>query len=119
MAIVRDWARGARSTPLLLVYSARTWDELAFREELMQLEARHATFRFIAVTTRERRQRVGDRDRRLDAAAIREILVDWKQAPRHVYVCGANRFVEAVGNGLVAASLAPGIIRTERYGGSD
>jgi ferredoxin-NADP reductase len=119
MAIVRDWARTAAATPLLLVYSARTWEELAFREELIDLEARHASLRFVGVTTRGPRQRAGDRDRRLDAASLKDLLAQWRQRARQVYVCGANRFVEAVINGLIDASLPAGIIRTERYGGAD
>ncbi|MDM0106351.1 FAD-binding oxidoreductase [Variovorax sp. J22R24] len=117
MAIVRDGVRERTKVPLLLVYSARTWEELAFRDELIDLEARHADFRFIATTTRGPERRVGDLHRRLDAASIREILAGWRQTPRHVFVCGANRFVEAVSTGLLAASLPAGIIRTERYGG--
>lgn len=119
MAMVRDWARGGTSTPLLLVYSARTWEELAFRDELLRLEARHPAFRLVAATTRGPKQRAGDSERRIDAASLRQILAGWQQRPRHVYVCGSNRFVEGVTRGLPDASLPAGIIRTERYGGAD
>ncbi|MDM0076958.1 FAD-binding oxidoreductase [Variovorax sp. J2P1-59] len=119
MAIVRDWARERVKVPLLLAYSVRTWEELAFRDELIDLEARHPDFRFIVTTTRGPEHRIGDLHRRLNAASIREILTHWKQAARHVYVCGSNRFVEAVSAGLLDASLPASIIRTERYGGAD
>ncbi|MBT2301026.1 hypothetical protein J7E70_11190 [Variovorax paradoxus] len=119
MAMVRDWARGGGPTPLLLVYSARTWEELAFRDELLQLEAGHPAFRFIAAVTRGPKQRAGDSGRRIDAASLRQMLADWRHLPRHVYVCGSNRFVEGVTRGLPDASLPAGIIRTERYGGAD
>jgi ferredoxin-NADP reductase len=39
--------------------------------------------------------------------------------PRHVFVCGSNRFVEGVTRGLPDASLPAGMIRTERYGGAE
>jgi ferredoxin-NADP reductase len=119
MAIARDWARERAQVPLLLVYSARTWEELAFRDELIDLEARHAEFRFIVTTTRGPEHRIGDMHRRLDVTSIRDLLLDWRQKPKHVFVCGANRFVEAVSSGLIEASLPAGIIRTERYGGAD
>jgi ferredoxin-NADP reductase len=35
-----------------------------------------------------------------------------------VFVCGANRFVEAVANGLVDAGVPATRIKTERYGGA-
>ena len=117
MAMVRDWQRSP-STPLLLVYSARTWDELALRDELIALQARVPEFTFIAATTRGIGQRPGDLDRRLDDAALLDILQRWGHAPRHAYVCGANRFVEAVAGGLLAAQVPAAAIRTERYGGA-
>lgn len=119
MAMVRDGAGGAASAPMMLVCSARTWEALAFRDELLQLEARRADFRFIAAITRGPKQRDSDRAQRLDAPALRALIAQWGHAPRHVYVCGSNRFVEGVTRGLPDASLAAGIIRTERYGGAD
>ncbi|MES2529650.1 MAG: oxidoreductase, partial [Pseudomonadota bacterium] len=117
MAMVRDWQR-APSTPLLLVYSARTWDELAFRDELVDLQARVPAFIFVAATTRGAPQRAGDVAQRLDTAALHDILQRWGHVPRHAYVCGANRFVEAVASGLIAAHVPAAVIRTERYGGA-
>ena len=119
MAMVRDWAGGAVSTPLMLVCSARTWDELAFGEELEQLEAGRADFRFVAAITRGPGHRPADLAQRLDAAALKDLIAQWGQPPRHVFVCGSNRFVEGVTRGLADASLPAGMIRTERYGGAE
>lgn len=119
MAMVRGWAAQGAAMPALLVCSARTARELVFHDELLALQAREPGFDFVAVTTREAARRAGDLDRRLDAAALRELLARWGHAPRHVYVCGANPFVEAVAGGLVDAGIAPAFIRTERYGGGD
>lgn len=119
MSMVRDRARTAVQIPLMLVCSARTWDELAFRDELLRLEAERTGFRFIAVTTRGPRQRAGDREQRLDAAALKALVAAWLPPPRHVYVCGSNRFVDGVTHGLADATLAEGMIRTERYGGAE
>lgn len=82
--------------PVLLVCSARTPADLPFRAELLQLEAARHGFTFIAVTTREPPPRPTDLGRRLDGAAIANVLGRWGRTPRHVYVCGANQFVEAV-----------------------
>jgi ferredoxin-NADP reductase len=119
MAIARDRARVAPQTPALLVYSARSWDEIIYRDELFDLEVRDAHFRLALTTTREPRHRAHDFDRRLDGALIREILARWRHAPRHAYVCGSNAFVEAVTSALVADGVPAPIVRAERYGGSD
>jgi glycine betaine catabolism B len=45
-----------------------------------------------------------------------EILLRLPGPPRHVFVCGANSFVNAAVDGATAAGTPPSIIRTERYG---
>jgi len=124
MAMVRAWAThvtdavAAPRVPLLLVVSARRNDELAFHDELLSLQAAQPDFHFIAVLTREAPTRPGDLARRLDGPAIAELLARWGHAPRHVFACGANGFVESVANGLLDAGVPAARIRTERYGGA-
>ncbi len=120
VAMVRAWAAEAdvHAVPVLLVASARTWDDIAFRDELLRLEASHAGLRCVVAVTRGDKRRAQDLDRRLDAATLRELLLQWGHVPRHVFVCGANRFVAAVSDGLLDAGVPAAIIRTERYGGS-
>ena len=117
MAIVRAWSAFDSKTPLLLIYSARTWEELIFREELLATQAREPDLVFIATTTRGPQQRPQDFDRRLDRALLHEALARWGHRPRDVYVCGSNVFAEAVTSGLILEAVPPGIIRTERFGG--
>jgi ferredoxin-NADP reductase len=118
MAILRHRARVAPETPALLVYSSRTWDEIIFRDELLEAEASDPNVDVVFATTRAPRQRVTDFDRRLDIEALREILMRWGESPEHVYVCGATPFVESMANALVLEGLAPGRIKAERYGGA-
>lgn len=118
MAMVRDWHAAGAAVPLLLVVSARTSDELAFRDELIALQAQAPLLRFVAVTTRGAPPRPGDLTRRLDSAALQALLADWGHVPAHVFVCGANRFVEAATTGLLDAAVPAARIRTERYGGA-
>jgi len=102
----------------LLAYSSRSWNDVIYRDELLDLAARDPGFRLVLTTTREARHRPDDLDRRLDAAALREIADRWGKTPRSVYVCGSTGFVEAVTIGLVANGMAPALIRTERFGSS-
>jgi ferredoxin-NADP reductase len=119
MSIVRDWSTAAPRTSVLLVYSARTWEELVFRDELIDIEAREPSLTFIATTTRGPKHRPQDLDRRLDRSLLRELLTRWGRAVRDTYVCGSNAFVEAVTTSLVLETGSPASIRTERYGGKD
>lgn len=116
IAIARERSLKAPDTPTLLVYSARTWEDMIFREELAGMQAREPAFRFVAATTRGRPQRAQDHDRRLDAALLDKILKGWGEAAAHAFVCGSNRFVESIASALVEAGVPPQRIRTERYG---
>ena len=118
VAMLRHRAAVAPDTKALLVYSARTWGEVVYRDELLAEQARDTQFDLVLTTTREARHRPGDFERRLDRTLLRDILGAWRQTPRHVYVCGSNAFVEAVTTHLVEEIPAP-VIRTERYGGTD
>jgi ferredoxin-NADP reductase len=118
MSMVRHRAAAARGTPMLLVYSARTWEDVIFRDELLALEARGDGFSLVLATTRGPAQRPGDFSRRIDADAVFEILARWKRPPRDVFVCGSNAFVEAAVKALVAQSAMSASIKTERFGGT-
>jgi ferredoxin-NADP reductase len=117
MAILRHRARVSPATETLLAYSARTWEELVFRDELLNDEANDAHLRVVLTTTRGSRHRPTDFERRFDRDLLRTII-GRRPAPRHVYICGATAFVEAVANAFVAEGIAPAVIKTERYGGA-
>jgi ferredoxin-NADP reductase len=118
MSMVRHRALASPQTSALLIYSARTSGEVIFRDELLAADAAQHDFKFIATTTRGEKLRASDFDRRIDAAMVRESLARWGCKPRHVYICGANRFVEAAATASIDAGIAPDRIRTERYGGA-
>jgi len=119
MAITRDWLVTGTETPMLLAYSARTWEELVFRDELLDIQARQPNFTFIATTTRGSRHRPEDFDRRVDRALLREVLTRWNGTAHAVYICGSNAFVEAATTGLVLEAVPAERIRTERFGGKN
>ena len=117
MSMLRHRATTSPGTAALLAYSARLWDEVIFRDELLSAEAEDPNFRLVLTTTREPRHRPADLERRLDREALREIMARWAETPRHVYVCGATAFVESVATALVAEGIPAERVRTERYGG--
>ena len=119
IAMLRHRAAAAPGTSALLVYSARTWSDLAYRDELLSAQALSTGFELVLTTTRGPRHRPSDFERRLDRELLRQILDRWRTAPRHVYVCGGNAFVEAVTGSLVREAIPATSIRTERYGAAD
>lgn len=118
MAIARERALTAAHLPTLLLYSARTGDDVIFRDELAAMDEGDARFNWRLAITRGPRLRPQDFARRIDADVLDEALAAWGEQPRHVYVCGANAFVEASTSALVAAGMPAARIRTERFGGT-
>ena len=117
MAIARYRAFSSPQSNALLIYSARNREEIIFRDELLDADATQPDFTFIATTTRGARLRASDFERRIDAAMVRDCLARWGCEPWHVFVCGANRFVEAATSALTGTKVPPDRIRTERFGG--
>ena len=102
---------------MALLYSARTWDELIYRDELASLVGRGEGFHLAFTLTRDASSRAGHYSRRIDRPMVSDLLAQLPGPPRQTFVCGSNRFVEAATQAAIAAGLAPTAIRTERYGG--
>ncbi len=102
--------------PMLLLFSARMWDEVIFRDELIELAEMQNGFDLVLAITREASRRPGDYARRIDGLILAEVVARLPALPAHVFICGANTFCEAAANGAVAAGVPAGVIKTERYG---
>jgi ferredoxin-NADP reductase len=94
--------------PARLVYSARTLEDVIYRDELEALGDD-------AVLTLTREQRDGIRSGRVDADLLREVGFAPEQEPR-IFVCGPTPFVEAVASELVELGHPPERVKTERFG---
>jgi len=118
LAMLRARREAGAAVPALLLYSARNHEELICADEIEAMAAADAALRVVLVTTRAPARRAQDRDRRIDAGMLRELLGGWGELPQRVFVCGATPFVETIADGLRAAGVPAGAIRTERYGSS-
>ncbi|RWD42337.1 FAD-binding oxidoreductase [Mesorhizobium sp.] len=116
MAMIRHRAARRSAVPVALVFSARGWDELIFRDELFGLDDRRDGFDLVLTLTREAARRPADYSRRVDAAMIEQSMVRLPAPPRFAFVCGSNAFVSAAAQALIDAGVPAGLIRTERYG---
>jgi ferredoxin-NADP reductase len=113
-AILRHHRAVESRTPLRLLYSARTLDEVIYRDELAQAASGdEIDVRF--TLTREQPEGWDGYARRID----RELLADvaWPTDERPlVYVCGPTGFVETAADALVSLGHDAARIRTERFG---
>jgi ferredoxin-NADP reductase len=113
MAMARHRAREGSRTPMKLVYSSRTWDEVIYRDELDTLEG--GGFEVVHTLTREQPPGWTGYARRIDRELLAEVAFPPAEEPR-VYVCGSTHFVDAAADGLVELGYDPRWVRTERFG---
>ena len=116
MSILRHRAAVAPEVAATLVYAARGWDALLFRDELVERDRAEAGLRVVFALSREAPRRAGDFGQRVDAGVLRAVL-DASGRPRTTFICGNNAFVETVAGHAVDLGLPAGDIRTERFGG--
>jgi ferredoxin-NADP reductase len=111
MAMVRQRAAADDDVPVRLLYSARSWDDVIYRDELEAL--RGGGLEVVHTLTRSQPDGWSGYSRRVDAELLREVAPsDLARA----YVCGPTPFVEAVASVLVSLGHDPARIRTERFG---
>jgi ferredoxin-NADP reductase len=115
ISMVRHRQRQGSDVPMMLIFSARMWEEVLFRDELLAMRGQPG-FELVITLTREAVEQRGDYARRIDAAMLAEVMPRLGALPRSVFVCGSNPFVEAASVAAIAAGAAMATIKTERYG---
>jgi ferredoxin-NADP reductase len=115
-AMLRHHRAVGSTVPLCLLYSARSLDEVIYRDELTGAASADAIdVRF--TLTREWPEGWQGYARRVDRDLLAEVA--WAPGERPLaYLCGPTGFVEACATALVSLGHDPGRIRTERFGPS-
>src|SRR5437870_3217202 len=85
MAMGRHRARTGSATPMRLVYSSRSWEDVIYRDELETLG-----LDVVHTLTREQPPGWSGYSRRIDVELLREVAWSAAESPR-VYVCGSTR----------------------------
>ena len=116
MSMVRHRAESRSAAAMLLLLSARTWSDLLYRDEILELAARRDGFDAVFTITRESALRDDHYARRLDPPMIAQLLARLPEPPRIVFICGSNRFAEAGAQAALAAGVPRAVMRIERYG---
>jgi ferredoxin-NADP reductase len=114
MAMMRHHARTGSTAAMQLLYSARTFDDVIYRDELSALA--DSSYRAVTITlTREASPGWNGARGRVDTDLLG--AVGWPPPVRpRCYVCGPTPFVEAVSSALVSLGHEPARVKTERFG---
>ncbi len=114
MAMMRHHARTGSTAAMQLVYSARSLDDVIYRDELTALA--DGGHRAVTLTlTREASPEWTGHRGRVDTDLLDE--VGWPSPVRpHCFVCGPSPFVEAVSVALVGLGHDAAMVKTERFG---
>jgi ferredoxin-NADP reductase len=117
MAMMRHRAAIGTQTPATLLYSSRTRDDVIYFDELEQLAAGNGGLRVLHTLTRAQPPGWNGLARRIDMSMLGDVLATTGRSVQ-AFVCGPTPLVESVAEGLVSLGLAPGQVRTERFGPS-
>jgi ferredoxin-NADP reductase len=115
MAMLRHRAAVGSRVPARLLYSARSADDLIYREELDRLSADGSGLEVAYTLTRSQPAGWRGYARRIDRDMLREVAGPLG-ASAHCYICGPTLLVEAAATGLAAIGLKDAQIKTERFG---
>jgi ferredoxin-NADP reductase len=109
-SMLRHRAATENDVPARLLYSARSLEDVIYREELSELG------RDVVLTlTRAHPEDWGGYARRVDRAMLSDVAWPAEDNPL-AFVCGPTSFVESVANDLVALGYESARVKTERFG---
>jgi ferredoxin-NADP reductase len=114
-AMLRHRAAHNSTVDTRLLLSARGWDDILFREDLMRMADAPDGPRVHYTLTRSRPEGWKGFDRRVDGEMLAAVGPSPDEQPR-VFVCGPTAFVEQVADLLVQLGHPPSVIRAERFG---
>lgn len=117
MSMVRHRQNADDDVQALLLYSARTADDIIYRQELEQRVEDEPNLQALYTLTRYQPSDWQGYTRRIDRDILRDALGGLDGVP-HTYICGPTAFVEAIADGLTALGVPAEKIRTERFGPS-
>ncbi len=115
MCMLRHRRLSGRAVPAALLYSARTREDVIYREELTDLARSDARFTLRITLTRDFAPGWSGAVGRIELPAVQALLDDLGGVADS-FVCGGAGFVEAASALLLQAGQPGEAIRTERFG---
>ena len=117
MAMLRHRDRLSARAPAVLLYSARSLEDVIYRKELHSMGHRDSSLRVVHALTREQPKGWTGHRGRIDSTVLAANCFAPAQNPA-IYVCGPTAFVEFISDQLVELGFDPFTIKTERFGPS-
>ncbi len=115
MAMIRHRIATGSDAPVRLLYSARSVDDVIYRDELESISGSDTGIEIIHTYTRMPPLGWNGYTRRVDSAMLAGVGWPPDERPR-IYVCGPTSFVEAVAAALVDMGHDASRVKTERFG---
>jgi ferredoxin-NADP reductase len=113
-SILRHRQRTGSGVPARLLYSARSWEDVIYRDELGQ---HHDGVQASYTLTRSQPAGWTGHTGRINEALLAEVA--WPAEARPLaYICGPTSFVETAAAALVGLGYPPERVKTERFGGT-
>jgi len=113
--MIRHRRAAGNYTPVRLLFSSRSYEDIIFREELERLAAGDETLEIIHTLTRSTPPGWEGYDRRIDEEMLGEVAFSPEERPL-AFVCGPTPLVETVATALVGLGHDPARVKTERFG---
>ena len=115
MSMIRERFMKGSDVPMRLLYSSRAWDEVIYRDELIELAARNDGFELVQTLTRRQPPEWTGYSRRIDREMLYSVAYSPIESPI-AYVCGPTTLVESAAGLLVELGYDPLWVKTERFG---
>jgi ferredoxin-NADP reductase len=115
IAMIRHHKAAGSETPVRLLFSSRSYEEVIFREELESLAAENHALEITHTLTRSTPPGWTGYDRRIDEKMLGEVAFSPGENPL-AFVCGPTPLVETVATALVRLGHDPIRVKTERFG---
>ena len=115
MCMLRHRRLSGGTVPAALLYSARTREDVIYREELEDLARSDPRFTLLMTLTRDSAPGWTGRVGRIDLETVRALLEPLAGLVDS-FVCGPDGFVESASALLLHAGQPRDAIRTERFG---
>jgi len=117
MAMLRHRRRQNDHTPAVLIYSARSMEDIIYRKELDELASNDSNLRVVIALTRVQPQGWKGHRGRIDESLLVHAGFPARDTPTN-FICGPTSFVEYISALLIELGHHERSIKTERFGPS-
>jgi len=114
MSILRYRQAVGSTVPATILYSARSWEDVIYRDELEHI-GKEGGVNVAYTLTRRQPQGWTGFTRRVDGKMLQEVGA-LAHAETHAFVCGPTPLVESVATDLVGLGYPTERVKTERFG---